>query len=303
MIENATNNRPETPHILIVDDEESLRNLLAELLTDLGYQTTTAKSTEEALGLFEKTPYPLVITDIHMGGLSGIELMQIIKTHNNDTQILVITSHASLDTALLALRAGAYDYLTKPFETLELLINAVKRALEKYALTTSNRQLTQRLKAGNTNIQTDINNEERILLVDDDTSLRELLAELLTDAGYQVTTAKSTEEALGHFERTPYPMVITDICMGGLNGIDLLQIIKQHREDTQVLIITSYASFDTALAALRAGAYDYLCKPFDELELIATTVKRAFEKIRLLTENRRLREQLTNSPAPTKNQP
>lgn len=229
--------------------------------------------------------------------------MQIIKTHNNDTQILVITSHASLDTALLALRAGAYDYLTKPFETLELLINAVKRALEKYALTTSNRQLTQRLKAGNTNIQTDINNEERILLVDDDTSLRELLAELLTDAGYQVTTAKSTEEALGHFERTPYPMVITDICMGGLNGIDLLQIIKQHREDTQVLIITSYASFDTALAALRAGAYDYLCKPFDELELIATTVKRAFEKIRLLTENRRLREQLTNSPAPTKNQP
>ncbi len=301
MIESATN-RPETPRILIVDDEESLRNLLAELLTDMGYQTTTAKSTEEALRLFEKKPYPLVITDIHMGGLSGIELMQIIKTHNSDTQILVITSHASLNTALLALHAGAYDYLTKPFETLELLTNAVKRALERHTLTTSNRQLTQRLKAGNTNIQTDLNNEERILLVDDDTSLRELLAELLTDAGYQVTTAKSTEEALGHFERTPYPMVITDICMGGLNGIDLLQIIKQHREDTQVLIITSYASFDTALAALRAGAYDYLCKPFDELELITTTVKRAFEKIRLLAENRRLIKQLTHNPAPTKNQ-
>ena len=67
MIESATN-RPETPRILIVDDEESLRNLLAELLTDMGYQTTTAKSTEEALGHFERIPYPMVITDICMGG-------------------------------------------------------------------------------------------------------------------------------------------------------------------------------------------------------------------------------------------
>ena len=264
------------PRILIVDDDETLRALLTELLTGRGYQVTVASSAEEALGLFEKSPYPLVITDLKMGGLNGIELLQIIKNHSSDTQVLIITSYISLDTILIALRAGAYDYLTKPFSTLESVTSAVERGLEKAALIAQNRVSGAKGESCKTEGQ------KRILLVDDETPLRELLTELLTDAGYEVTAAKSTEEALGIFERTPYPLVITDICMGGLNGIDLLQIIKQHSEDTEVLIITSYASFDTALAALRAGAYDYLCKPFEELELITTTVERAFEKIHRL---------------------
>ena len=131
-----------------------------------------------------------------------------------------------------------------------------------------------------------------ILVVDDEESLREVLYEVLTDDGYQVTTAASAEAALSLFAQHAYALVITDIRMPGMSGIDLLKKIKETNQDTQVIIITSHASLDTALTALRAGAYDYLIKPFDDLELISAVVNRATEKIRLVLENRRLIEQL-----------
>ncbi len=119
----------------------------------------------------------------------------------------------------------------------------------------------------------------RILLVDDEENLLELLSEVLTDEGYEVTTATSAEEALGKFEKDPFPLVITDILMGGLDGIELLQIIKEHYEQTQVLIITSHASTDSALAAQQSGAYDYLIKPFDDLNLVTAAVEQAFQNL------------------------
>jgi len=132
----------------------------------------------------------------------------------------------------------------------------------------------------------------RILIVDDEMSLRYLLEEVMTDDGYSVTTAANGEEALRLFHEQSFPLVITDIRMPGIDGIELLQRIRQDNEDTQVIIITSHASLDSAVTALRAGAYDYLIKPFEDLDLISAIVKRAFEKIRLVIENRDLLEKL-----------
>lgn len=135
----------------------------------------------------------------------------------------------------------------------------------------------------------------RILIVDDELSLRELLKEVLSDDGYQVSTASSAEEALSTFKADPFPLVITDIRMAGMNGIELLKHVKQEHEDTEVVIITSHASLDTALSALRAGAYDYLIKPFENLDIISKVVGRALEKLRLVVENRFLVEKLQKS--------
>ena len=132
----------------------------------------------------------------------------------------------------------------------------------------------------------------RVLIVDDETSLRDLLEEVLTDDGYEVTTAEDGEQGLRLFHEQPYPLVITDIRMPGIDGIELLQRIKADNEDAQVIIITSHASLDSAVTALRAGAYDYLIKPFEDLDLISAVVGRAFEKVRLVVENRGLLEKL-----------
>jgi len=132
----------------------------------------------------------------------------------------------------------------------------------------------------------------RILVVDDDESLRTVVSQVLTEDGHEVTTARSGEEALEVFRKDPYPLVITDIVMENMSGMELLQSVKQLRPDTQVIIMTSHATLDTTVFAIRAGAYDYLIKPFEEIELISTVAGRALDKIRLMEENQNLILQL-----------
>ncbi len=135
-------------------------------------------------------------------------------------------------------------------------------------------------------------NNIRILVADDDMSIRGVVTSVLTDEGYQVTGTESGEQALELFLQTPYPIVITDIVMGGMTGIDLLKKVKEINNDTQVIIMTSNASLETAIEALRAGAYDYLFKPFDDIDSISMVTKRAAEKIHLVMENKVLLEGL-----------
>ena len=132
----------------------------------------------------------------------------------------------------------------------------------------------------------------QILVVDDEESLLAVLSQVLERDGYNITTAKSGEEAWEIFQQTPFPLVITDIVMQGMTGIELLEKIKQIQSETQVIIMTSYASLDTAVTAMRAGAYDYLFKPFEDLTVITAVAGRAAEKIRLIAENKSLVDKL-----------
>jgi DNA-binding NtrC family response regulator len=91
---------PKTSRILVVDDEQSLRIIISQVLSDDGHDVTVAANGEEALELFEQEPFPIVFTDIVMGDLNGLELLQKIKELQPETQVIVVTSHASLDTAI-----------------------------------------------------------------------------------------------------------------------------------------------------------------------------------------------------------
>ncbi len=139
---------------------------------------------------------------------------------------------------------------------------------------------------------TDKENASRILVVDDEQSLRIILSQVLSDDGHEVTVAANGEEGLDLFRQEPYPIVFTDIVMGDLNGLELLQEIKEIQPETQVIVITSHASLDTAITALRAGAYDYLVKPFEELDMISNVANRAIDKSTLISENSRLFNEL-----------
>jgi diguanylate cyclase (GGDEF)-like protein len=132
----------------------------------------------------------------------------------------------------------------------------------------------------------------RILVADDDESLRSVLKQVLSMDGYEVILTASGEEALAAFRKEPCSLIITDIRMGNMSGIQLLQEVKLLRPDTQVIIMTSNATLDTAITAIQAGAYDYLTKPFDDIALISSVARRAVEKIRLIEENKSLLEKL-----------
>lgn len=132
----------------------------------------------------------------------------------------------------------------------------------------------------------------RILVVDDEKSLLAVLSQVLQKDGFDVTTAASAEEALEVYQQDPFPLIITDIVMGGMTGIDLLESVKKSHPETQVIVMTSYASLDTAIMALRSGAYDYLFKPFEDLTVISAAAARATDSIRLSAENKILLEKL-----------
>jgi DNA-binding NtrC family response regulator len=129
---------------------------------------------------------------------------------------------------------------------------------------------------------------ERILIVDDDQENRELLTEALSPRGYAVVTASSGEEACQRAEEQEFRLVVSDIQMGAVSGIELLKWFRKQFPDVPIVLLTAFGSVETAIEAMKHGAFDYLTKPvnLDEMYVI---VERALEHYRLVRENKMLR--------------
>lgn len=134
-------------------------------------------------------------------------------------------------------------------------------------------------------------NPNLIAVVDDDASVRRVLKMQLEEAGYRVVTAASVAEAQDLLTSQSPKLVITDLKMPGQGGLDLLREIREHHGDTTVIIITAFGSVETAVEAMKAGAYDYVTKPID-YEALVLAVHRAMERQSLLEEVRNLRAAL-----------
>ena len=132
-------------HILLVDDEVNIRGALVTMLEKKGHQVRGVATAEEGLEQLEATPAELVITDLRMPGIGGMEFLRRVKRTWPETEVVVMTAYGSIDTAVEAMRCGAYDYLAKPIDRERFPI-VVDKALERHALTTENKQLRDRLE-------------------------------------------------------------------------------------------------------------------------------------------------------------
>jgi DNA-binding NtrC family response regulator len=132
---------------------------------------------------------------------------------------------------------------------------------------------------------------ERLLIVDDEEMNREFLHELLTEQGYDIKTAVDGVDALELLKSEPFHLVLSDLKMPRMNGIELIRQLRDIAPSTVGIIFTAYAAIDTAVEAIKAGAYDYIPKPF-RTEVIQVVLQRALEYQRLNHENIRLRKQL-----------
>jgi len=133
--------------------------------------------------------------------------------------------------------------------------------------------------------------QARILIVDDELSMRQFLSILLDREGYSTDQADSAESALDIMEASPYDLVISDVNMPGLNGIDLLKMVKKISPETAVLLVTAFSTSEQAVEAMKLGAYDYIAKPF-KVEEIKVLVRNALEKRDLERENLRLKKEI-----------
>jgi response regulator RpfG family c-di-GMP phosphodiesterase len=132
----------------------------------------------------------------------------------------------------------------------------------------------------------------RILVVDDERVIREILAEFLALEGFSVNTVEDGEKALTELRLNPYDLLITDLKMPRLSGLQLLEKIEQERLGVLTVLMTGFGTVETAIEAMKKGAYDYLLKPF-KVEEVIHVVDRALYRQRLQAENIRLREALT----------
>ncbi len=132
--------------ILLVDDEEGIRTVLGISLADMGYEVLKAENGERALALFEAESPPIVITDIKMPGISGVDLLAKIKKRSPDTEVIMISGHGDMELAIESLKNDAVDFITKPINDDALEI-ALKRAEEKISMRNQIREHTENLEA------------------------------------------------------------------------------------------------------------------------------------------------------------
>jgi two-component system response regulator AtoC len=131
--------------ILVVDDEENLRLVLRTMLKRQGYEVETAASGEEALGLVDTFGPDVILTDVRMPKMGGLDLLSTLQAKGNEATVIVMSAYGSIDVALEAIKAGAYDYVQKPFKPDEVILT-LRKAEEREALRRENRALREEIR-------------------------------------------------------------------------------------------------------------------------------------------------------------
>ncbi len=228
--------------ILVVDDELNMRNLLYSVFSKEGYKVLTALEGEEAVEIVRKEKPDLMLLDIRMPKLDGIETLKRIREFDNRIKIIILTAVGTAELERQARLNGACGFLKKPFDVYGIT-NVVKQIL------------WERPELGNEG--------KKILVVDDNPKICAVLKAFLSNRGYSPIIAASGEEALEKIKTAKPIIVLLDIKMPGMDGLMTLKRIKGINEDIGVIMITGVEDENIGEEAMKLGAYDYIRKPFD----------------------------------------
>jgi len=172
--------------ILIVDDEKKQRDILDYILKKEGFETVTAATAEEALKLFSSNEIDVVITDLKLPKMDGLSLMKEILTISPDTSVIIITGHGSIDSAVSAIKQGAFDYITKPLQR-DSVISLAKKAFERTSLLKERSYLSSRL-----------NSHEHLQgLIGEHPAFKEVIKTILKIAPFDATVLITGESGTG----------------------------------------------------------------------------------------------------------
>ena len=245
--------------ILIVDDDPTICSELQKELKRNFFPTFIAGNSKDALKILDKNKIDIILLDIFMPDVDGLDMLKKVKSKWPSVEVIIITGYSSQDKAIKALRRGAIDYLEKPINY-EELNTSIGRAMEKI---TENADLTYR---------------HTILLVDDDKNATKRLSRILTKEGYEVFTANNGKEGLEIINNNKIDILIADIEMPVMGGIELLERVKKFQKDIEVIMMTGFGDESLAIEALRKGAINYLRKPID-LDEVLIAIEQAVERI------------------------
>ncbi|OGQ86015.1 MAG: hypothetical protein A2289_01820 [Deltaproteobacteria bacterium RIFOXYA12_FULL_58_15] len=141
------------PRILVIEDDRVVRRVFETLLPSEGYYAQVVEDAEQGLQMLVQQPFDLIISDIMLPGMDGIELCRRVKETQPDLDVILMTAYASMDNVLAAMAAGVYDFLVKPFEDLNEVLHKIAKAIEKRQIVRENRQLVEYLQQANAQIE------------------------------------------------------------------------------------------------------------------------------------------------------
>jgi len=265
-------NREHHERVLIVDDDAIVLKILRKLVERELCQVETATHVREAKGILAGNSFEVVLCDLRLPDGTGLDLLRHCRESAPRTEFVILTAGADFETVVEAIRLGACNYLEKPILP-EKLQTVLKEAIDR------------RAQPGSLDDSRD--RPPKILILDDSYTILKVVSNILTRLGYLPLLAENIPEALALLESEKPDLIISDINLKESSGLDFLSQVKKMVHDVPVIMITSSTSVDTAIEALRRGAYDYLTKPLNP-NALELTVKRAYGVVRALRTQERL---------------
>lgn len=233
MVSDQTGDEKE--EVLVVDDEKSMRVTLAAILRDEGYQVTTAATGEEALDLCSKRKFSVVLMDVRMPGIDGVETFRQIRRHQEGVRVILMSAYSVDALRDAALDEGAIAFLPKPLD-LEKVIDLIREVPDT-----------------------------AILVVESEDETASMLQQTLKERGYRVTVSRSPNEALELVEQIRFDLIFVDVNLPAMNGLELYLAIRRITPTAVAIMITGMEGEFEALAeeAVRRNAYTILRKPLE----------------------------------------
>jgi DNA-binding response OmpR family regulator len=247
--------------VLIVDDDKVIREQLEKELKRNFFKTLLAADGKTALEKLSENNVDILILDIKLPDMDGLEVLQQVKERNPGCEVIVVTGFGTREIAVQSLRRGAIDYIDKPLN-MEDLFAALGRAQEKLSE------------------KEELAYENTILVIDDEELIVKRLKKFLEKEGYVVFTAFNGKEGLEVIASNKIDVLVTDIRMGDMDGIEVIRKAKKLYRDIEGIVVTGHKDQGLTIRSLRAGASDYITKPINLDELLFS-IKKATEKINL----------------------
>ena len=253
--------------ILVIDDERMICDLLRSVFYSFGHEVLMATSGREGLELFRQRRPRFTLLDLNMPGMNGIEVLQEIRKIDQKADVIILTGGGTDALEIKARGLGAAEFLRKGLP-LEALVRLVDRAMQRTASVTiapPSVAAPEEAPAGGLG-------EKSILVVDDEPQVRSMIAQFLTKRGYRVSVAQDGPTALTLVEQAPPHLIILDIKMPGMNGLEVLRQLRAKQYKGGVIALTSSQETSDLQGMMDLGAVDVMGKPVD-LETLEVVVQ------------------------------
>ena len=241
------------PSILCVDDDIDILELLKEYFTEQGFVVLTATNGVEAFLQVKRWQPKAVILDLFMPRLGGIGALGRIKALNPDVVVILVSGMGNALELVTEAGLSVAGAFTKPLNLVQLSDTLARSGVVAPAALVA---------AAGDPAQVKRPVRARVLVVDDELEFRKVLAEYLEDRGFDVMEAQDGEEALLRVPDFHPHIVLMDVMMAGMGGVEALRRIKTAAPETCVIMVTAVEDIDSARGALALGASDYVTKPF-----------------------------------------